>query len=54
MTFPLGGWAGYLMGFIAVLVYEALLSVEIVLAVIRPSEQAAEFGHAACPSFPSR
>lgn len=37
-TLALSGWAGYLMaGFVSVLVYEALLSLQIVLALIRPA-----------------
>lgn len=40
MTLALGGWAGYLMaGFLAVLLYEAVLSLEILLALISPSGQ---------------
>jgi hypothetical protein len=40
MTLALGGWAGYLMaGFLAVLLHEALLSLEILLALISPSGQ---------------
>lgn len=40
VTVALGGWAGYLMaGFIAVLLYEALLSLEIVVALTGPPKR---------------
>lgn len=41
VTFVLGGWAGYFMaGFVAVLLYEVLLALEIVLALVRPVKRA--------------
>lgn len=41
VTHLAGGWAGYLMaGFVAVLLYELLLSLELVLALVGPARQA--------------